>query len=102
VIGMKKLSYGHSFSAVVIFLLTAVWAMSATAQDPAPSGRPTLDNHNFTESVNVPSPFVRSFIRNRMGAGKAFNLTSPVYEFNGEQIGGFEGSLIFAIIDFEY
>ncbi len=99
---MKKQRYGYSFSAVVVFLLASAWAMSATAQDPAASGRPTLGGHNFTESVAVPSPFVRSYIRNRMGAGKALNLTTPVYELDGQQVGGFQGSLLFAIVDFEY
>ncbi len=99
---MKKYRFGNSFSAAVVFLLASIWAMPAMAQDLAPSGRPTLGGHHFTESVDVPSPFVRSFIRNRMGAGKALNLTTPVYELGGEQIGGFKGSLLYAIIDFEY
>ena len=99
---MKKLTFRHSLSAIFLFLLVTIWATTAMAQDPIPNGRPILGEHQFTETVDVPSPFVRSFIRNRMGAGKAFNLTTPVYQYNGQTVGGFQGSLLFAIIDFEY
>jgi hypothetical protein len=91
-----------SFAAVVAFLLTVVGAMPANAQGDSVRHRPAIGGHSFTESVDVPSPFVRSFIRNRLGAGKSSEITSPVYEVGGEPVGGFQGNLLFAIIDFEY
>ena len=85
---------------VSVFVL--VWSGSVVAQDQAGSQRPALGSHSFTETVDVPSPFVRSFIRNRLGAGKAFDLEIPPIEIGGVPISGLEGDLLFAILDFEY
>jgi hypothetical protein len=103
VIGMKKQFCSSPAAATFIaLLLVAIWAVTATAQEPDPHSRPTLYGHGFTETVDTPSPFVRSFVRNRLGAGKAFDLTTTVNDLNGEPIIGLTGDLLFAVLDFEY
>ena len=68
---------------VVVLLLVAACSQPATAQDQGQSGIPLMGGHSFTESIMVPSPFVNSFIRNRLGGGQAVNLN-----FNVDEIGG--------------
>ncbi|MDX2472725.1 MAG: hypothetical protein QNL91_03380 [Candidatus Krumholzibacteria bacterium] len=75
---------------------------SALAQGQTSRNRPGVGDHSFTETVDVPSPFVRSYIRNRLGAGMAFDLEIPAIEIGGEPIAGLKGDLLFAILDFEY
>ncbi len=99
---MKKQPLTGSFVLAVFFLSALAWAEPARAQDQAASGRPFLGGHSFTESVDVASPFVRTFIRNRLGAGKYTGLKTRTIEIDGKPIGGLQGSLIAAILDFEY
>lgn len=99
---MNKHNFRSSFVGVAVLLLATIWAMSAVAQDQKVGGRPALGGHSFTESVDVPSPFVRTFIRNRLGAGKALDLAIPVTDIGGQPITSLRGDLIFAILDFEY
>lgn len=99
---MNKQPIQHPWVGAAVSLLVIVWAISAPAQIQLAGGRPALGDHHFTETVSVPSPFVVSFIRNRLGAGSALDLEPRVYEVGGEQISGQRGNLIFAILDFEY
>ena len=85
---MNKQPIQRSWVGAVVLLLVMVWAISAPAQIPLAGGRPKLGDHSFTETVSVPSPFVVSFIRNRLGAGSALNLEPRVFEVGGEQIIG--------------
>ncbi len=87
---------------VAVLALLAGGTVTATALEQPAGSRPSLFGHGFTESVDVPSPFVRSFIRNRLGAGKAFDVATPAIDVGGQPIGGSEGDLLFAILDFEY
>ncbi len=85
---------------VSVFVL--LWSGSVVGQDQGGAQRPAVGSHSFTETVDVPSPFVRSFIRNRLGAGMAFDFEIPPIEIGGEPISGLQGDLLFAILDFEY
>lgn len=93
----------YSFMWLLILLLVPLVAELAPVRAEAQtSGRPVLGGHDFTETVGVPSPFVRTFIRNRLGAGKALDIAPSLGEINGQPITGLKGDLIFAILDFEY
>ena len=83
-------------------LAIGLTAPPAGAQEAPTHARPYLAGHHFTETVDVPSPFVRSFVRNRLGAGKAFDLETTIPDLEGEPLVGLKGDLIFAILDFEY
>ncbi len=87
---------------LLVSLFALLWSGSVVAQDQAGGQRPAVGSHSFTETVDVPSPFVRSFIRNRIGAGMAFDFEIPPIEIGGEPIAGLKGDLLFAILDFEY
>lgn len=63
---------------------------------------PTLGNHHFTVNSVTRSPFIKTYLRNTLGAGQAMNLEVPIIEIDGEYITGLRGNLIFANLDFEY
>ena len=99
---MNKLIFHSVLPIIFLSMLALLGAGPARAQEQKVLGRPSMGGHSFTETVDVPSPYVRTFIRNRLGMGQALNLEIPPIEVGGVQISGLEGSLLFAILDFEY
>lgn len=87
---------------LIVSLFALLCSGSALAQDQSSGNNRGVGDHSFTETVDVPSPFVRSFIRNRLGAGMAYDLEIPPIEIGGTPISGLKGDLLFAILDFEY
>jgi hypothetical protein len=87
-----------------VTVLLAIPAGSVLADEGPQFGRarPHLAGHSFVETPAVPSPFIRTYIRNRVGIGQARDLEFPVVEIDGEEIVGFEGKLLFALLDFEF
>jgi len=99
---MNKQSFQGSVAGIFVPLLVVAGAATAMAQEQIKSSRPALGGHCFTESVDVPSPFVRTYIRNRLGVGQYVDLPFAIEEIGGEPITGFQGSLVIALLDFEY
>jgi len=53
------------------------------------------------ENPIVPGPFVRSYVYNRVGLGKARNLELKPIEIDGVVVPGLRGELMYALLDFE-
>ena len=83
---------------MVVLTATPVLAQEETERQLVPR----LGPHKFTPTWTIPGPFVRTYVRNTLGMGKAYNLQYPLIEIDGETILGLEGDLLFAILDFEY
>jgi hypothetical protein len=77
-------------------------SVSGRASRAAESKRPSLAGHVFTPNNVVPGPFITTFIRNSVGIGSAVDIEIPVPIVGGDTIIGFEGDLMFALLDFEY
>lgn len=84
--------------AAILFTGTAA-AETGTASQGA---RPALAGHHFTETPTIPSPFVRSFVRNRVGLGGVTNFDILPQEIAGQPVEGLTGSITFALLDFEF
>ncbi len=68
----------------------------------AESRRPRLAGHAFTPNDLVPDPFIKTFIRNSVGVGSAVDVVVPVAVIDGDTLIGFEGDVMFALLEFEY
>lgn len=76
--------------------------MSGREGRAAESPRRSLAGHAFTPNNLVPDPFIKTFIRNSVGIGSAVDIEFPVAIIDGDTIVGFDGDLVFALLDFEY
>jgi hypothetical protein len=71
----------------------------AAAQDAA---RPQLAGHTFVSTDLVPDAFVRTFVRNSLGYAQAAEIDYPALVVRGDTLLALQGSLIYAILGFEY
>ncbi len=81
------------------------WAsLAEEAPDyPLPEDKiPRLGDHRFTPNNLTSDPFIRTYVRNSLGMGKAVDLFIPVLEIDGSQVVGLKGDLLNAILEFEY
>jgi hypothetical protein len=85
----------------MILLVIPAWCVHADEGPQVGRERPHLAGHSFVDNPAVPGPFVRTYIRNRVGIGQAKNLNFPLAEIGGEEIQGLQGKLMFALLDFE-
>ncbi len=64
--------------------------------------RPMLGGHAFMPNNLVRDPFIKTFVRNALGAGKAVDVKIPLVEIEGDTILGLQGDILYATLDFEY
>ncbi len=63
---------------------------------------PRLGGHTFVPNPFAPDPFVKTYVRNTIGIGMVRNLEIPIAVVDDEVIVGLRGSLVNAILEFEY
>lgn len=98
-----KHRFAPHFFLLLLVLYGSVGMVAAAEPDPADDrARPILANHYFTETPTIPSPFVRSYVRNRLGLGGVTDFTILPQEINGQPVEGLTGSVTFALLDFEF
>jgi len=94
--------------ATVSIVLSLAAATPAAAASPAdtttvmPAGIPELQGHRFVPSPLVPSPFIRTFMRNTLGFGSTGTLETPPFIFEGDLVPGLKGSVTGVALVFEY
>jgi hypothetical protein len=91
-----------SGTALVLAGFVALSLMVPVAGSAEESRIPTLNGHQFTTNNLTGDPFVRTYIRNSLGLGKALDLFVPVVELGNNEIYGLKGDLINAILEFEF
>jgi len=64
--------------------------------------RPMLGGHAFMPNNFVRDPFIKTFVRNSIGIGKAVDVKIPLVEIGGDTILGLQGDIMYATLDFEY
>jgi hypothetical protein len=74
----------------------------AAAQLPSPTCARCLDGHRFLASSLVPDPFVATYFTSALGGGLAHNLTVPVRDVDGAEVGALSGDIGFMLLDFRY
>jgi len=85
---------------MLVALASTAGPSSAQAQEPVRI--PTHAGHRFLPLVEIPDPFIKTFIRNSVGLGTAFDLKTPSFEFEGQPVDGLRGNLLAALLEFEY
>ena len=96
--------YRPLFVAGLVVTLWMMVAPPAAAQSASEPGVrvPVLGGHRFQPLGIFGDPFVRTFIRNATGLGKAIDLETPLYDLSGDPAGTLKGDLVFVTVDFEY
>ena len=61
-----------------------------------------LAGHRFVSTTFIQDPFVRTYLRTSLGFGVTPELTTPPVTINGHPVTGVKGSLLFALMSFEY
>jgi hypothetical protein len=87
---------------VCILQAPAIDAQTTADRDSIPSGIPQLVGHRFVPSGLVPSPFVRTYLRNAIGVGATGNLETPPITVGGTEITSLKGTMLLAALEFEY
>jgi hypothetical protein len=64
--------------------------------------RPRLAEHMFLTNNLVRDPFIKTFVRNSLGIGRAVDVEIPIIQFDTSTVVGTTGDLVFAFLDFEY
>ena len=110
----KRKTRAHLLAVMKAGLLAMAFAISASAQNnqaasgTQPAGAeaalkvPHLGQHTFVPSDYVPGPFIQTYIRNALGYAQSVAFTAPPITIGGETVGGLEGDLLFAVLEFEY
>jgi hypothetical protein len=95
--------------ALFIFLLCAIFNSRADTLSVVPSGYPiqaikipVLGEHHFVDDHFVRTPFIRTYIRNSIGLGEAYDYDAPPLTIAGQPVVGLQGELVFVGLDFEY
>lgn len=77
-------------------------AAAPASRDSLPSGIPELVGHRFVPTRLVPTPFVRTYLRNGLAIGKTGQLQTPPIEVGGTEILSIYGEMFLAALEFEY
>lgn len=92
---------------VVLAMLLAPFPSTA-AESPAdttsglPSGIPEIRGHRFVPTSLVPSPFIRTNLRNTLGVGSTGTVETPSFIIGGVPVPGLKGSLTAVALVLEY
>ena len=62
----------------------------------------SLKGHKFIINSNIGSPFIETFIENRIGAGQTIDLDIPTIRLSGGEVVQLKGELVFTALNFEY
>ena len=88
-------------------LVLAALALSSTAVLAQESGdrewkAPHKNGHTFSPVTGIPDAFVRSYIRNQIGASRTADVDIPLGIVGGDTLFASRGSLVFANLAIEY
>ncbi len=61
-----------------------------------------LGSHRFMPNNYIKDPFIKTYIQNSLGVGKALDVNIPLVVIDGEPLIALRGDLIFLSLDFEY
>lgn len=67
-----------------------------------PTGIPELRGHRFVPTALVPSPFIRTTLRNTLGFGTTGTVETPPITVGGTEIQGLKGSITAVALVLEY
>lgn len=84
--------------------LAMTWnAAPSHAQEPDSANAPRyFGGHQFVPSKLVPDPFISTSFTSTTGFGKAINITVPLENLEGQQVGELTGNVGFMLLEFEY
>lgn len=103
--------YTKAFLIAIIFLITITGGIKANQKflmkQPKDSieqqylnGK--LNGHKFLSNSIVRSPFIRSYLQNKLGAGQTMDLKIPAVIIDSHKVLQLQGELVYTSIDFEY
>jgi hypothetical protein len=100
----KKLIKTKYYAAIIILLLQ--FDLLSAGENSMTGNKyctfPTLGNHRFVVNHHIRDPFMKTYIRNTLGMGRAFSMEIPILEIDGKTIRGVRGDLLFLTLEFEY
>ncbi len=62
----------------------------------------SLRGHKFIINSNIGSPFIQTFLENRIGAGQTIDLDIPTIRISGTEVVQLKGELLFTSLNFVY
>lgn len=62
----------------------------------------SLKGHKFIINSNIGSPFIQTYLENRIGAGQTIDLDIPTISLSGGEVVQLKGELVFTALNFEY
>jgi hypothetical protein len=78
-------------------------ARAQTAASPQVAEKmPHLGAHTFVPNTHARDPFIKTFVRNTISAGKAINVTIPLAVIDSNTVVGLSGDIIVFALEFEY
>jgi hypothetical protein len=89
---------------VIVAILVGTFFVASThpaaAQDRP--NRRTFGGHSFIPSSNMSDPFMGTYIRTTVGAGRALDMQVPVYNLDGDQVATLSGNIAFLQLGLAY
>lgn len=62
----------------------------------------TLKGHKFIINSSIGSPFIQTFLENRLGAGQTIDLDIPTIRISGTEVVQLKGELLFTALNLKY
>ena len=88
---------------IFLILFTGILINPAHTQNPATNITvPHLGGHQFMPSNYVRDPFIKTYVRNSLGIGKALDVKIPLVVIDGNELIALTGDILFLNLDFEY
>ena len=83
--------------------ITVALVTPCRAQEPDSAYAPRFfGGHLFLPSILVPDPFISTSFTSSTGFGKAINITVPIENLQGQQVGELSGDVGFMLLEFGY
>ena len=100
----------HIIVLTAVLLLGGAPSPAGAHDDQAPpeswspwgAGVPELGETRFVSTSFLPSPFVRTVLRNKLGYGKADDIRLTLIKLDDDPVMGLEGDVLHAVLDIEY
>jgi hypothetical protein len=89
----------------ILYFVLCIFSFTAPARSQTPDTKlkvPYLGNHRFMPNTFVKDPFIKTYIRNTLGMGKALDVNIPLVEIDGIPLVALQGDLLFVDLEFEY
>jgi hypothetical protein len=90
------------FTALVLTIGTVLLTLAQPTSAQDRPNRRTYGGHSFIPSSNMSDPFMGTYIRTTVGAGRALDMQVPVYNLDGDQVATLSGNIAFLQLGLAY